>query len=106
MRDSGRLSVGAQDIFGPDLTNVIRLCISVDETLITTAAQVSKVLLLPLDPLMHYSLGQIMSAYEAGSTRLLVLLKGADFSAIQPGVFFRPLPDKEEILRIHAAAHR
>lgn len=55
---------------------------------------------------MHYSLGQIMSAYEAGSTRLLVLLKGADFSAIQPGVFFRPLPDKEEILRIHAAAHR
>lgn len=91
---------------GPDLNNVIRLRISVDETLVTTAEKVPRVLLLPLDPLMHYSLGQIKSAHETDSTRRLLLLKGVDFSPIQPGVFFRPLLEKDEVLRIHAAAHQ
>ncbi|WPH19552.1 hypothetical protein [Variovorax paradoxus] len=91
---------------GPDLTSVIRLRIVVAGTLVTTAAQVPKVLLLPLDPLMHYSLGQIKAAHEADSAQRLMLLKGVGFSPIQPGVFFRPLLDKDEVLRIHAAAHR
>lgn len=103
---NGSLVVDSDARTGPAMTNVIRLRVSVDETLITSASQVPKVLLLPLDPLMHYSLGQIKSAHGTDSTPRLLLLKGASFSGIRPGVFFRPLLDKDEVLRIHSAAHR
>lgn len=103
---SGRPITDGHAQTGPDSSNVIRLHVSIDETLTTTAAQVPEILVLPLDPLMHYSLGQIKSAHDADSTPRLLLLKGANFSAIRPGVFFRSLLDKDEVLRIRAAVHR
>lgn len=91
---------------GPGLNNVIRLHVAVDETLITTAERIPKRLLVPLDPLMHYSLGQIRSAHQNDATLRLLLLKGTDFSTIKPGIFFLPLQEKDEVLRAHGAAHR
>ncbi len=91
---------------GPDLNNVIRLHVAVDETLITTAERVPKELVVPLDPLMHYSLGQIRSAHQNDATLRLLLLKGTDFSILKAGIFFLPLQEKDEVLRVHGAAHR
>ncbi|BEP57171.1 hypothetical protein GmRootV35_12720 [Variovorax sp. V35] len=62
---TGRPVVDDQARTGPGLNNVIRLRMAVDETLITTAVQVPKGLLLPLDPVMHYSLGQVRSAHKS-----------------------------------------
>lgn len=91
---------------GPGLNNVIRLHVAVDETLITTAERVPKKLLIPLDALMHYSLGQIRSAHQNDAALRLLLLKGTDFSTLKPGIFFLPLKEKEEVLRAYGAAHR
>lgn len=91
---------------GPGLNNVIRLHVAVDETLITTAERVPERLLVPLDPLMHYSLGQIRSVHQNDATLRLLLLKGTDFSILMPSIFFLPLQDKDEVLRAHEAAHR
>ncbi len=91
---------------GPGLRNVIRLHVTVDETLITTAERVPKELLLPLDPHMHYSLGQIRSAHQSDATQRLVLLKVANFSSLKPGIFFRPLKEKDDVLRVHREAHQ
>jgi hypothetical protein len=91
---------------GPGLNNVIRLHVAVDETLTTTAERVPKELLVPLDPFMHYSLGQIRSAHQNDATLRLLLLKGADFSILRPGIIFLPLQEKDEVLRVHGAAHR
>lgn len=91
---------------GPGLNNVIRLHVAVDETLITTAERVPKELLVPLDPFMHYSLGQIRSAHQNDATLRLLLLKGADFSILKPGIFFLPSKEKDEVLRVHSATHR
>ena len=55
---------------------------------------------------VHYSLGQIKSPHRDDSTPRLVLLKGADFSSLKPGIFFLPLREKDEVLRVHGAAHR
>ncbi|MBB4224550.1 hypothetical protein [Variovorax guangxiensis] len=91
---------------GPGLNNVIRLHVAVDETLTTTAERVPKELLIPLDPFMHYSLGQIKSAHQNDATLRLLLLKGKDFSALKPGIFFLPLQEKDEVLRVRGSTHR
>jgi len=103
---SGSSIMDDQARTGPGSSNVIRLRVAIDELLITNAEQVPKVLLLPLDPFMHYSLGQIKLAHRGDSTPRLVLLKGAGFSSLKPGIFFLPLREKDEVLRVRGAAHR
>jgi hypothetical protein len=90
---------------GPVLKNTIRLLIAVDEVLVTSSEVVPKVLPVPLASHLHYSLGQVREAHEGDTLPRLVLLQGEDFSGIKPGVFLRPLSDKDEALRIHRAAH-
>ncbi|WP_454908833.1 hypothetical protein [Variovorax gossypii] len=103
---SGLPIVDGQARTGPGLNNVIRLHVAVDETLITNAKRVPKKLLVPLDPLMHYSLEQIRSAHQNDATPRLLLLEGSDFSSLKPGVFFLPVQEKDRVLRAHSAVHR
>lgn len=91
---------------GPGEDNTIRLLITVDEVIITNALQVPKVLPVPLAIHLHYSLAQIQSAHEDDTTVYLVILKGSDFSGIKPGVFLRPLSDKEKVLGLYRASHQ
>ncbi|WP_155248152.1 hypothetical protein [Variovorax paradoxus] len=91
---------------GPGSANVIRLRVAVDEALITNTDRVPRELLIPLDPLMHYSLGQIRAAHQNDATTRLLLLKGAGFSSLKPGIFFLPLKEKDEVLRVHSATRR
>ncbi|MBB3342724.1 hypothetical protein [Luteimonas sp. RC10] len=90
---------------GPGLTNTIRLVITVDEVLVTSAAIVPKVLSVPLASHLHYSLGQVADAHEGDTAVRLLLLQGEEFIGIKPGVFMRPMRDKDEALRLHHAAH-
>ncbi|HKO88082.1 MAG TPA: hypothetical protein VJU83_06130 [Burkholderiales bacterium] len=90
---------------GPGLSNTIRLIITVDQVLITNSPSVPKVLRVPLASHLHYSLGQIQDAHAGDTLVRLVLLKGRDFVGIKPGVFLRPLEDKDEALRLYAASH-
>lgn len=91
---------------GPGLTNVIRLHISVDEVLVTSAKSVPKVLKVPLDPFLHYDLGQIQEAYPEPSGPRLVLLEGSSFQPIIPGAFLRNVSEQKEALRIHGISTR
>ncbi len=91
---------------GPGKDNTIRLLVTVDEVLVTNAAVVPEVLPIPLANHLHYSLGQIAEAHEGDTTVRLLLLKGEDFVGIKPGLFMRPLSDKEEVLRLHSRAHQ
>ena len=90
---------------GPGLTNTIRLLISVDKVFVTNARPVPKLLAVPLAPFLHYTLGQIQDAHRGDNTRRLLLLKGPDFSGIKAGVFFRPISDQAEAIRIHKESH-
>lgn len=85
---------------GPGLKNQIRLRIAVDEVLVTTSQSVPKVLHVPLAQHLHYSLGQIRAVHAEDSEPLLILLKGPKFEGIKPGVFMRPLQDKETVIRL------
>jgi hypothetical protein len=91
---------------GPGLKNTVRLLITVDEVLVTNATDVPRVLPVPLATHLHYSLGQIRAAHDGDKLVRLVLFQGGDYSGIKPGVFLRPLSDKEEALRIYHATHR
>ena len=90
---------------GPGLSNTIRLRVAVDKVLVTNAERIPDTLEVPLDPFMHYSLGQIRAAHPGPSEPLLFLLRGKDFSPIVAGVFSRSVKDSEEALRIHATSH-
>jgi len=90
---------------GPGSSNTIRLLITVDEVLVTNTVNVPKVLPVPLATHLHYSLGQVRNAHDGDKLVRLVLLQGENFIGIKPGVFLRPLSDKEEALRIYHAAH-
>jgi hypothetical protein len=91
---------------GPGLHNQIRLLITVDEVLVTSAPKVPEVLPVPLASHLHLSLGQIREAHADDTQADLILLKGQDFSGIKPGVFLRPLADKDEALRLYEASHQ
>jgi hypothetical protein len=92
---------------GPGLRNKIRLRIAVDEVLTSDSTNVPKLLYVPLASHLHYTLGQIQDAHAETSEPRLILLKGASFEAIKPGLFMRPLEDKEEALRVHRTSrHR
>jgi hypothetical protein len=90
---------------GPSLDNTIRLLIQVDQVLVSNASKVPDVVPVPLASHLHYTLGQIQEAHAGDKELRLVLLKGPDFVGIKPGVFLRPLADKDTALQLHVAAH-
>ncbi len=89
---------------GPGLRNTIRLIVKVDEVFFSRANVVPDVIRVPLDPMMHFSLGQIREAHREPSEKRLVILKGGGFEPIVPGRFFRELSDTQEALEIRARA--
>lgn len=89
---------------GPGLRNRIRLRITVDQVLESNATPVPKHLFVPLASHLHYTLGQIRDAHAQDSEQRLVFLKGPGFDGIKPGVFMRPLEERQEALRLRAAA--
>jgi hypothetical protein len=101
---SGRQVSDPEAGTGPGLNNQIRLRITVDDVLVTTARKVPKVLHVPLASHLHYSLGQIQAAHAKESEPRLILLRGPHFEGIKPGVFMRSLNDKEEALRLRGSA--
>jgi len=85
---------------GPGIGNVIRLIIKVDEVIITNASSVPEVLKVPLDPFMHYTLGQIKEVHRAESIPFLLLLEGEEFVPPFAGTFSRGLSEKESIMKL------
>lgn len=105
--DRGREIEDENGRTGPGLKNTIRLHIAIDEILVTSSRKkVPKLLKVPLDPFMHYTLGQIRAAHSRPSKPYLVLLKGSSFLPVVPGALLRDLGEKETALRIHAESHR
>jgi hypothetical protein len=90
---------------GPGVTNTIRLHVAVDEVLVTNAKKVPKLLKVPLDPFMHYTLGQIKAEHAEPSPPFLLLLRGPSFSPVVPGAVLRSLEERETALRIQAESH-
>ena len=101
----GKLITDPKARTGPGLTNTIRLRIQVKEVLASSSKEVPDVIPVPLASHLHYSLGQIQEAHAGDKELRLVLLKGPKFVGIKPGVFLRPLSDKDRALQLHAAAH-
>lgn len=91
---------------GPGQRNQIRLRITVDHVLVSNAPPVPRHLFVPLASHLHYTLGQIQAAHAQDSEQRLVFLKGPRFEAIKPGVFMRPLDERQEALRLRQAARR
>jgi hypothetical protein len=90
---------------GVGLDNVIRLHVAVDEVLVSNAPLVPKRLKVPLDPAMIYGLGQVRAAHADAREPFLLLLKGPAFKPILPGVFSRPLAERDLALELHAKHH-
>lgn len=79
---------------GPGSENVIRLKVKIDEILVTNMKESPKVLYIPLDSFMHYSLGQIKKAHADKNPKFLLLLAGDEFTPPQAGVFQRDMTKK------------
>jgi hypothetical protein len=88
---------------GPGLKNTLRLQVEVVEVIESTAAKPRARLDIPLDPMMHYSLGQIREAHAQPSDARLVFLRGAAFEPIIAGRFFRALGERNEAMSLRAA---
>ena len=85
---------------GPGLTNVIRLKSVVMQVHLTTADNVPKVLYIPLDNNMHYSLGQVLIAHRGRPYNEIVVLKGKEFTPAYSGIFRYPEYELETILTL------
>ncbi|KPF67956.1 hypothetical protein IP84_12030 [beta proteobacterium AAP99] len=87
---------------GPGLSNTLRLHIQVLETVTSTSTQEPKVLKVPLDPMMHYSLGQVRNAHAEPSDPRLIFLRGPDYLPIIAGRFMWSLDARKEALALRA----
>jgi hypothetical protein len=83
---------------GPGLKNTIRLEVEVLEVIESTEAIFPSSVWVPLDPFMHFSLGQIKAAHAEPSDATLVFLRGQQFEPIIAGRFFWHLNSREEAL--------
>lgn len=81
----GRILRDLKTMTGPGLKNTIRLIIEIEEAIVSVAPSVPNIIRVPLDPDMHYSLGQVTAVESESSEPFLLLLKGADFEPILPG---------------------
>ena len=88
---------------GPGLKNTIRLKVEVIEVIESTAAKPPSHLDVPLDPAMHFSLGQIREAYAEPTDARLVFLRATTFEPIIAGRFFWALGDRDEAMKLRAA---
>lgn len=82
---------------GPGSNNEIRLHVKVLEdggVLKTTHTNVPQMLTIPLMKKWHYELGQIK---ETEGETFIFLLKGDDYKRVYPGLFQRPINEKEKI---------
>lgn len=104
--DGGRMISDLKASTGPCQDKVIRLRVEVDDVLVTDAKRVPKVLFIPLDRLMHFSLGQVQEAHKGDRAKRLVLLKGTAFRPVAPGVHFAALAEKEEALRLYKSRRK
>jgi len=91
---------------GPGLTNTIRLKVDVIEVIESSAAKPPSHLDVPLDPAMHFSLGQIREAYAEPSDARLVFLRGAAFEPIIAGRFFWALSERDQAMKLRAACRK
>ena len=91
---------------GPGLQTRIRLIIKVDEVFFSTTKVVPETIRVPLDPMMHFSLGHIKEAYPKPSNSRLLILQGESFEPVVPGVLFRDLTDAKKALKIRAKAQK
>jgi hypothetical protein len=87
---------------GPGLKNTIRLKVEVVEVIESTLAKPPTHLDVPLDPAMHFSLGQIREAYAEPTDARLVFLRGTTFEPIIEGRSFRALGDRDEAMKLRA----
>jgi hypothetical protein len=85
---------------GPGLTNTIRLEIEVLERIDSTETALPEKIKVPLDPFMHYTLGQIKAAHAEPSSPALVFLRGSRFEPVIAGRFFWRLDSREEALEL------
>lgn len=85
---------------GPGLSNTIRLEVEVLEVIESTSLQPPKQVKIPLDSLMHYSLGQISDVYAQPSGSRLVFLQGENYAPIIAGRFFWGLDARDEALAL------
>lgn len=83
---------------GPGSDNTIRLEVKVLERIDSNLAKLPPTIKVPLDPFMHYSLGQIKSAHSGQSGSALVFLRGAKFEPVITGNFFWYLEARQEAL--------
>lgn len=80
---------------GPGTGNTIRLAVEIDEVYQTTSPKPPETLKVPLDPMMHYRLGQVKEVHSGKPKPFLLLLTGPKFSPAFEGVFSRPVERKE-----------
>lgn len=99
--DGGKMIVDPKALTGPCQDKVIRLRVEVDEVLVTDAKRVPKVLFIPLDRFMHFSLGQVQDAHRGDRAQRLVILKGPAFRPIASGVHFAALAEKDQALQLY-----
>lgn len=85
---------------GPGLKNTIRLEVEVMERIDSTAAVLPSTIKVPLDPFMHFSLGQIKAAHAKPSAPALVFLRGSRFEPVIAGRFFWQLDARREALEL------
>lgn len=101
----GRIVRNEKARTGPGLGNLIRLDIEVLEVIDSTAPSPLPSLKMPLDPMMHFSLGQIRAAHAEPSSPQLVFLRGAAFEPIVAGRFLWTLDAREEALALRSDCH-
>lgn len=87
-------------VTGPGLTNTIRLDVEILEVIESAVAQPPKQIKVPLDSVMHYSLGQVSDAHKKPSDLRLVFLKGERYTPIIDGRFFWGLDAREQALAL------
>lgn len=105
--DGGNQVTDEHAMTGPGQKHTIRLQIQVDKVLVSNVKKVPKTLMVPLDPAVPFSLGQIKSAHATHhNDPFLVLLKGPQFQPIQPGRFGQPLKSKAAVLKIYRKTHK
>ncbi len=100
INSKGRQVLHEAAMTGPGMNRTIRLELEVLELIESTEAAFPRSFHVPLDPFMHYSLGQIKAAHAEPSNARLVFLRGAKFEPIIDGRFFWGLDAREEALAL------
>lgn len=96
----GRSISDERAMTGPGESTTIRLELEVMELIESSEAAFPSSIRVPLDPFMHYSLGQIKAAHVEPSNARLVFLRGDKFQPVIAGRFFWGLDARDEALAL------